>query len=1674
MRQEIPLIYAALKRGEEPVLEYRRPYREYIAWLQRQNLRQAESFWRERLANLTAPTPLGIDGSPEREEHVEGRYDEQLYHFSEKTTTALKLFARQHHITLNTLFQGVWALLLSHYSGEESVLFGATVSGRPAEIPGAETMIGLFINTLPVRVDVAPQENLLPWLTRLQEYLVEIRQFEYCPLTQIHAWSDIHKGQPFFDSILVFENYPTGRAKSDHEDGLWMRNDYFVERTNYPLTICVGQDGKLSIKVIYDVERFTDDAIERLLGHIQTLLAKIVATPESQLVELSPLTASERRKLLDTWNNTQATYPRDRCIHHPFEAQVAQTPDAVALVSNGHKLTYRELNQQANQLAHHLQRLGVKPEMPIGIFVERSQDMVIGILGILKAGGAYVPLDPAYPKTRLAFILTDTMAPVVLTQQHLLSRLPQNNAQTLCLDRDWPLIAQEDACNLAASAKSTNLAYVIYTSGSTGQPKGVAIAHQSVLALLSWSMDIFPPDDLTGVLAATSINFDLSVYELFLPLSCGGTIILVQDALELLTTPPSYPVTLINTVPTIMSELLQAAAIPDTVRTVNLAGEPLTRELVQQVYEQAQVERVYNLYGPSEDTTYSTYMLIDRDDDGKPLIGRPISNTQAYVLDKYLRPVPTGVPGELYLGGAGLARGYLNRPELTRERFIDDPLHPESDARLYKTGDLVRYRSDGNLEFLGRIDHQVKIRGFRIELGEIEAALRMQSGVQDVVVLAREDEAGHKQLVAYIVPVEGQSVAAGELQVGLKQQLPDYMIPSAFVSLTAFPQTPNGKLDRRALPAPDRAFLAMGEEFVSPQSDLEKQLAGIWADVLKVEKIGIHDNFFHLGGDSILSIQVVSKANQSGLYLTPKKLFQHPTIAKLAAIADEKPTIQAEQTPIVGPVALTPIQRWFFAQEYSNPSHWNQAMLLETPDDVNVAHLEQTIQSLTEHHDALRLRFTFHEAEWQQVNSAPIEAVPLIKVDLASQPPLAQRETVATIASQYQSSLCLTEGPLIQAVFFHLGIQQRGRLLLIIHHLAVDGVSWRILLEDLQTAYGQLQAESAIQLPPKTTSYKQWAQQLTEYSQTSSELHQELDYWRTAIPQNVTRLPVDKPRGENSVASGRFVRLSLSAAETRVLIQEIPRAYNTQINDLLLTALVQSFSSWLHSHTLLVALEGHGREALFNDVDLSRTVGWFTSIFPVLLELNDSPDIGVQLTSIKEQLACIPQRGIGYGILRYLRQDDDIAAQLERQAQPEVSFNYLGQFDQTFSEATLFQSANESSGADRSPHGRRPHLLEINGQIIDGCLQMDWGYSAELHDDKTIEQLAQRYMTALRSLIEHCCSVLTPSLARSDVVEERVKDIYPARSDTHPQNGATPPLTSVGTDLAIIDSTLVAIQPSGSKRPFFCIHPLDGTVIQYYGLAHHLGPEQPLYGLQIPNLILNGGEPKLSRNLKEIAAQYIEAISHIQPTGPYLLGGWSFGGMVAFEMAQQLQQAAQQVGLLAVIDIGPSSEPIDDNNAPLLIKIAQEMAQVFAEDLLISLNELRDLPFDEQLRYTLKQLYRAGVVPTEGEREFARLRRIFRINKAHCQALECYFPQSYSGEITFFKAEQTIPNVQSTLQTSDPRLLGWDKISDKPVMLYEIPGDHFSIWDEPHVQVLANHLKNCINRPITSHYLSVV
>ncbi|MDZ8090959.1 MAG: amino acid adenylation domain-containing protein [Nostoc sp. DedQUE05] len=1379
---ELATLYKAYSQGQpSPLAPLPIQYADFALWqkdwLQGDVLQTQLNYWQQQLKDAPALLPLPTDRPRPAVQTFTGTTQE--FTLSVELTNRLAKLSQERGCTLFMTLLTAFDILLYRYTGQSDILVGTPIANRDrSEIEG---LIGFFVNTLVMRTSLADNPTFSELLGRVREIALGAYNHQDLPFEMLVEALQPERNlshTPLFQVMFALQNAPMSELELA---GLTISPlPAQSTTTKFDLSLSMYNSGAGLVGVWeYSTDLFDASTIERMTGHFVNLLEGIVTNSKERISQLPMLTQVEQQQLLVEWNDTQVDYPFDKCIHQLFEEQVERTPNAVAVIFDNQQLTYQQLNCRANQLAHYLQSLGVTADTLVGICVERSLEMVVGLLGILKAGGAYVPLDPDYPQERLSFMLEDAQVKVLLTQQQVVEKLPQHQAQVVCLDTEWEFISQSSQDNAIAqltvgiaSVQATNLAYVIYTSGSTGKPKGVMIPHGAIANHCCIIQQAYALRKSDRVLQFASINFDASLEQILPTLIVGATLVLrgsdVWTPTNFQKIVSDFELTVVNLPTAYWQQLTQEwvkTQVLDTnskLRLVIVGGDVMLPEYVA-IWQQSPMSgvRLINAYGPTETTITATLFEIlpqlSQDINLKKIpIGRPLPNRTVYILDRYLQPVPIGVPGELYIGGMGLAKGYLNRPQLTSERFIPNPFSTNPNSRLYKTGDLVRYLSNGNIDYLGRIDNQVKIRGFRIELGEIETVLSQHGDVEASCVIVCEDTPGDKRIVAYIVPYLGQTPTINQLRQYLSSQLPAYMVPHAFVMLESLPLLPNGKVNRRALPAPDsRGELQVS--FVAPRNQIEEILAQIWAEVLRIERVGIHDNFFELGGDSILSIQIISRAKQAGLQLTLKQLFAHQTIAQLATVANVESVIQIEQGLVTGTLPLTPIQHYFFEQNLSQPHHFNQAFLLSVPSDLKPELLKQVLQQLLVHHDALRLRFIQSDSTWQQIHSAVTDSVAFSQIDLLTLPESEQQTTIEAKAASFQASLNLLEN-LVQVAFFYLGIDKRARLLIVIHHLVVDGVSWRILLEDLQTAYQQLAQGKAIKLPTKTTSFKDWSNKLTEYAQ-SQVLKSEVAYWLNESRIAVPSIPVDYTQRANTVEGASTVSVSLSEAQTRALLQDVPKAYNTQINDVLLTALVLVLSRWTNSNCVLFNLEGHGREDIIDGVDLSRTIGWFTTIFPVVLELGVTENLADALKSVKEQLRVISNKGIGYGLLRYLSQDVEIAAQLQALPHAEISFNYLGQFDQLLNTSSWIQPASEAAGHSQSLQNNRAHLLDINSIITGDRLQIEWIYSTNVHQQTTIASLAQEFVETLQGLIAHCSSGESGGYTPSDFPLTKLKQL---------------------------------------------------------------------------------------------------------------------------------------------------------------------------------------------------------------------------------------------------------------------------------------------------------------------------
>jgi len=1382
--RELSALYEAfIDDRESPLEPLPVQYLDYSAW-QRQWLESGErqrqlDYWTTQLGREHPLLELPADRPrPPVQSH---RGELLRFDLSDDLAARVRAFNAEHGLTLFMTMTAALAVLLYRYSGQTDLRIGAPVANRIR--PESEGLIGAFLNTQVLRCQLDGQMSVGELFEQVRHTVIEGQSHQDLPFDHlVEALQPPRSAayNPLFQVMCNVQRWEFQQSRTL----AGMSVDYLVNdarATKFDLNLEVTDlDQRLGCCLTYSTDLFDEPRIARMAGHWRNLLEALLVDPARRLSELPLLDASEQRQLLDSLGEEPGEHRLDRCIHALFEEQAHLRPDAPALTFAGQTLTYGELERRANRLAWMLRDRGVGPQVRVGLALERSLEMVVGLLAILKAGGAYVPLDPEYPLDRLLYMIEDSGVGLLLSDRAMfqaLGELPEG-VQRWCLEDDREALADYPEQSPPLINLPQHQAYLIYTSGSTGKPKGVVVSHGEIAMHCQAVIQRFGMRFDDCELHFYSINFDAATERLLVPLLSGAHVVLRAqgqwDAEQICGLIRQHRINVLGFTPSYGSQLAQWLATQGQTLPVRMCitgGEALTGEHLQRIRAAFSPKLFFNAYGPTETVVMPLASLAPEqleEGAGSVPIGSVIGARVAYILDADLALVPQGATGELYVGGAGLAQGYRQRPGMTAERFVADPFAADG-GRLYRTGDLVRQRGDGQVEYLGRVDHQVKIRGFRIELGEIENRLLEHDAVREAVVLAL-DMPGGKQLAGYLVSDITEEDAAGQaalreaLKNQLKAQLPDYMVPAHLILLPSMPLTANGKLDRRALPMPDPELNR--QQYVAPSNAVEQALAAIWCDVLNVRQVGLNDNFFELGGDSILSIQVVSRARQQGLHFTPRDLFQHQTVQALAAVATHSEQVSAEQGLLTGESGLTPIQHWFFAREIPNRHHWNQALLLEPTTCLQPGLLEQALRAVFEQHDALRLGFVNSAGHWRAEHQPMFEGALLEAVSVDSP------HACEAVFAQAQRGFELSSGPLLRAVLAQLP-DSRQRLLIAVHHLVVDGVSWRVLMDDLQTAYRQCIDKHTLQLPAKTSPFRDWAARLQAYAGSES-LREELSWWQGQLSGPDVTLPCARPDGGRQERHAGIVSLRLDAERTRQLLQQAPSAYRTQVNDLLLTALARVLCRWSNHESALVQLEGHGREALFDDLDLTRTVGWFTSVYPLRLSPS-AADIGSSIKAIKEQLRAVPHKGLGYGVLRYLA-DTGTREAMAGLPQATVTFNYLGQLDHTLGQDALFRPLDEALGAIHDPDAPLPNELSLDCQVSGGELALRWTFSAERHDRQAIAALADDYLEQLQHLIEHCLTDeaggLTPSdfplakltqaqLDNLPVPAAEIEDVYP-------------------------------------------------------------------------------------------------------------------------------------------------------------------------------------------------------------------------------------------------------------------------------------------------------------------------
>ncbi|WP_339204684.1 plipastatin non-ribosomal peptide synthetase PpsC [Bacillus sp. EU52] len=1308
-------------------------YKDYAVWQEGFKTGDAyktqEAYWLKQLEGELPVLDLPADHARPPVRSFAG--DKVSFTLDQEVASGLHKLARENGSTLYMVLLAAYTAFLSRLSGQEDIIVGSPIAGRPHK--DLEPILGMFVNTLALRTRPEGGKPFVQYLQEVRETALEAFEHQDYPFEELVDKLELTRDMsrnPLFDVMFVLQNMDQESLELD-ELCLKPAANNGHQTSKFDLTLYAQEQphGLLTFQMEFSTDLYKKKTIEKWLQYFINMLLSIIKDNKAALGTINILNEDETHYLIHELNRTKIDYPRNETISRLFEMQAEQTPNAVAIVSDTQVFTYEDLNSWANQIASVLQIKGVGPDSVVALLTGRTPELIAGILGILKAGGAYLPIASDLPVERIAYMLSDSGAALLLQSEKTEKQLLDIECEQIIIE---DIQKQEKTKNVDSSAGPHSLAYIIYTSGSTGKPKGVMIEQRSVIRLVKNSNYItFTPED--RLLMTSSIGFDVGSFEIFGPLLNGAALHLSDqqtflDSHQLKRYIEHQGITTIWLTSSLFNHLTeQNEQTFSQLKHLIIGGEALSPSHVNRIRNVCPEVSIWNGYGPTENTTFSTCLHIQKTYELSIPIGRPVGNSTAYILNQWGVLQPVGAVGELCVGGDGVARGYLGRPDLTKEKFVPHPFAPGD--RLYRTGDLARWLPDGTIEYVGRIDDQVKVRGYRVELGEIESALRQIDGVKEAAVLARTAQTGSKELFGYISVKAGTN--AEQVRSLLACSLPNYMIPAYIIEMENLPLTSNGKLNRKALPEPD---FASKQTYIPPRNELEEQLALIWQEVLGIQRIGIEDSFFELGGDSIKALQVSARLGRYGLSLQVSDLFRHPKIKDLSPFIRKSERI-IEQGPIQGDVPWTPVQQWFFSQDIEERHHFNQSVMLFHSGRLSENALRPALKKLAEHHDALRMVYRNDDRRWIQINQGIHESqLYSLRISDLSQSESGWETKIKQEVADLQQSINLQEGPLLHAALFKT--LTGDYLFLAIHHLVVDGVSWRILLEDLSAGYQQAAAGQTIQLPPKTDSYQEYARRIQEYAQ-SSKLIREEAYWRSVEEQQAAELPYEIPHHVNIDFSKRdSLSFSLTEADTAVLLQNVNHAYGTDTQDILLTAASLAICEWTGGSKLRIAMEGHGREHILPELDISRTVGWFTSMYPALISFeNHRDELGTSVKTVKDTLGRIPNKGVGYGMLKYLTHPENKSITFSKT--PEISFNYLGQFNDIERQDT-FRPSSLGSGKDITHTWKREQIIEMSAMAADKKLHFNLSYPPARFHRNTMEQLINRIEHFLLDIMKHC------------------------------------------------------------------------------------------------------------------------------------------------------------------------------------------------------------------------------------------------------------------------------------------------------------------------------------------------
>jgi amino acid adenylation domain-containing protein/non-ribosomal peptide synthase protein (TIGR01720 family) len=1350
-------MYSRLLKNESIDLPSPPHYSMYIRWLEKQNKQKSLDYWKDYMSGYKE-----CSGIPRTKVSRDVSYTQGIFEFEidKMKTESVKSFCEQNKFTLNSFIRTVWGILLQKYNNQNDACFGVVVSGRPADLPDANKIVGLFMNTIPSRIKNEADETFISCVRRTNQGIIEAKKHEYLPLIDILKLTE--QKQRLIDHVVIFENYPIDWSLFNETNAL--RNGFSITKfdvasqANYDLDVTFFPQDNIKVTIRFNRNIYSDVIIRNIERHFLHILDQVIADCTVAIKKIKLITDDEIGYFLKEFNGVKRDYPVKKTYYELFEESVSRYSDKIAVVYGNVKISYHDLNEKINRTALCLASKGCATNDIIGILLHRSPPMMEIILAAWKLGCSYIPLDPNYPGKRIEHIISDSQLKAIITSGEISNRFSGEEIireKTILFEDIEGFSYSRAQTNLENASSPDSIAYIIYTSGSTGLPKGAMIEQQGMINHLCAKIDAAVIDEHTVIAQNSPHYFDISIWQFFSALLKGGTVViypdelildpglfiqaLIRDEISILEVVPSYLRILLNE--------LNGLHKFTRLKTLFVTGEKFPTDLAVGWFAKHPEIRMINAYGPTEASDDILHHVMEEAPEENQIpVGKPLPNLNVYIVDHNNQLCPLGVKGEIWVSGIGVGRGYLNNPEKTNSVFIDDPFIKEK-RRCYRTGDTGRISPEGYVEFYGRIDHQVKIRGFRVELGEIENVLLQNPEIKEAVVTDNEGQGGDNFLCAYYV--SDVDLSTQKLRAYLVKKLSDYMIPAFFVKMQKLPVTSNGKIDRKSLPEPKPE--AETDTFEPAKTENEKILEKVWQDVLGIKKaLSIHDNYFFLGGDSIKAIMTVSHLNKYHLKLNIQDLFEFSTIHELSTHLQPLDAIE-EQGPVTGNSKLLPNQYWLFENSYTDMNQNNQAVVLASEDEFNEISVKMAFEKIIEHHDVLRNIFVRHENEYVQKTRDPDGNLVDINV-FDFKDATDHRMLIETKSNLIQSGINVEQGPLLKLGLFKT--KDKDFLLIVIHHLVMDGISWRILLEEFALAYKQVSDDKKIELPLKTASFQKWGEKIHEYS-GSDILLSEISYWKKISGTKIHPLPKDHLSSTNIVKDVNVLDFRLSADETSKLLKDAHQSYKTVVNDILLSALGLALVNWSGNKSHALDVEGHGRESIVSDIDVSRTIGCFTSLYPVILDFEEAGDLSCSIKRTKERLREIPNKGIGYGILKYITPKDRKEIQFD--LKPEIKFTYVYQIDENLN-IPLFKSSDMPAGHPRSIHAESEYHLEIVGMVSDAQLKISIFYNALEYEKSTIVNLMQLYKKYLLEIIEHCVNRKVTELTKSDFSSSRMKD----------------------------------------------------------------------------------------------------------------------------------------------------------------------------------------------------------------------------------------------------------------------------------------------------------------------------